>query len=107
MDDDDGDVVRQLDRLDLERAAIDQERAVRAACDGGQLIHDPAGHAGRELLGAPAGEGELVGASSRSATSHNASASATSSAADDESPEPTGIVDETSASIPTSARPLG
>ena len=95
MDDDDGDLAGSGDRLDLERAAVDQERAARAACDGGQLIHDPAGHARRELLGAPAGEGELVGASSRPATSHNASASATSSAADDESPEPTGIVDVT------------
>ena len=52
-------LVRQRDRLDLERAAIDQERAARAACDGGELIHDPAGDARRKLLGALAGEGEL------------------------------------------------
>ena len=59
MDDDDGELVRQRDRLDLERAAIDQERAARATRDRGQLIHDPAGDARRKLLGALAGEGEL------------------------------------------------
>src|SRR5215203_5244244 len=58
VDHDDRDVLRQLDRLVLERAGVEEQRAACAAEDGGRLIHDPARHAHRAKLGALRGLSE-------------------------------------------------
>ena len=50
---------RNRDRLDLEAAAVDQERVVAPAGERGELVHDPARHAGRDLLRLLAGQREL------------------------------------------------
>lgn len=59
MHDQPGEPRRQWNRLDFERATVDQERVVVDACDRCELIHDPARYARRNVLGFLAGEREV------------------------------------------------
>ncbi len=85
---DDRHVVGNRHRRDLQRVAIDQ-RGVPVPCRGdAELVHDSGRHAGRRVLG-PAGElGEFDRACRRNPS---ASATATSRAALDDKPAPTGM----------------
>ena len=92
--------------LDLERAAVEEQRVAGAPEHRRDLVLDAARHAGRDVLGALRGEREVAPArASKPATSPSASATATSNAALDDSPAPIGTVDVISRSAPTGARP--
>ena len=55
------DVVGQRHRLDREVVAVDAQRVARHPRGRGELVHDPAGHAGRRLLGPLPEQGERSG----------------------------------------------
>ena len=59
VDHDHLDVVGHRDRRDLERRAVDPQGVARDAGGAGELVHDPAGHPGRPLLGALARAGQV------------------------------------------------
>ena len=82
------------DRVDVERAAVEQERVPGRREQRGELVHEPAGHAGRRDFGRERERGE-VGAIERvsPARSANATVSATVNAELDDKPDPAGTVD--------------
>ena len=58
MYDEHGQVIRQGDRRDLEARAVDSQGMSGTSGDRGELVHDPARHTRRALLGALAEAGE-------------------------------------------------
>ena len=87
--DDDLDAVGKRHGVDGEGGAVDEQGVAGDAGRRGELVHHPAGHAGRHLLGPLARERQLVRAMP---SKPSASATATSSAALDDRPAPTGRV---------------